>query len=77
MPNEFMTGKNHGTQSIDLSHITHMMGELRPVELHRKEDGAIDDRPSYCLVLQDQFGRHYYAELSEATLLDTLKDCAP
>lgn len=75
MEKPLIESRNVGKGQIDLSHMIPMVGELRPIELIKKEDGAKDDKPSYCLVMTDGLGAHYYAQFSEATILRALKDC--
>jgi hypothetical protein len=57
---------NHGLGKIDLKEIqkTSLLVELVPVELHHKEDGDLDDKPSFCIVLKSQPGMHFYGQIS-------------
>ena len=42
-------GISHGTGPIIIKHefVTHM----RPIEIHLKEDGTLDDKPSVCIIM--------------------------
>ncbi len=47
-------GIDHGTKKIDLGHLfkgnkSTYIG--RPTEIHHKADGAIGDKPSFCIVM--------------------------
>lgn len=46
-------GINHGTEKIDLTHLGRPVRELRPTEVHLKENGALGEKPSLCFVLDD------------------------
>lgn len=52
--NKEFKGFNHGTGSVALG-LANATGlntdQKRPVQIHLKEDGAIGDKPSFCLVL--------------------------
>ena len=55
MPSE-LKGINHGTKEINLSkHSSDNPSEYRPIEIHLKENGAIGDKPSLCIVLENPF----------------------
>ena len=41
---------NHGTGPVDLRHLG-AADEMRPTEIHLKEDGALDDKPSFTIVM--------------------------
>lgn len=43
---------NHGLRPINLTHLKQTPIEMRPTELHMKEDGSILDEPSFCFVMQ-------------------------
>lgn len=47
--------------------------ELRPVEFHVKEDGAINDKPSFCFVLVDAHMSAYRAEITERMMAPALE----
>jgi len=44
-------GKNWGRGAIDLTHLRSIT-EFRPTEIHMKEDGDLDDKPSFAIVLE-------------------------
>lgn len=73
---DYMKGLNVGLEAIDLSLSPPLNPaiELRPTGLIRKEDGALGDKPSYCMILIGQNGQHYYAQMSEATLNDAIEE---
>ena len=80
-PTTYIRAFNVGTGQVDLScrrgplcsgGIPH---ELRPIELHRKEDGSVDDSPSYCLVMTDHDGGVYFAQFSQRSLQLALYQC--
>lgn len=43
-------GVKHGKGQIDLKHLGDSV-ELRPVEIHMKEDGGLDDQPVFVIVM--------------------------
>lgn len=45
-------GVNHGTGKVDLTDKGSKMLELRPTEVHLKEDGTTDDKPTLTFILQ-------------------------
>lgn len=51
-------------EQIDLRHLVPFAGELKPIELHIKEDGDINDEPSLALILRDGLCRNYVAQIS-------------
>lgn len=50
-----MKTKNCGTNSL-MFHDSVI--EMRPTELHMKEDGSIDDKPSFCFVAELRMSPH-------------------
>ena len=74
---EHLTCYNHGTEAFDLRHLRQIPQEILPIEFHRKEDGAIDDKPSFLLVMQDRQGNFYMAQITEATLFDAIEHSMP
>lgn len=46
-----------------------MKGELKPTEIHIKEDGAIDNTPSFCFILENMVnGSKFCAQISYGML---------
>ena len=51
--------------------------ELRPIEIHLKEDGDLDDKPSLCIVMTDMqpFSQtFFYGQISLKMFNEGLKD---
>lgn len=48
---EFIKVTNHQANPIDLRHIDRII-ESRPIELHYNENGSIEDKPSFAIVLK-------------------------
>lgn len=69
---------NHGKKQIDLLHLGLNAIELRPTEIHLRENGAVDEAPSFCIVLTDQakiFHHHpVYGQISLDMLNEGLKE---
>ncbi len=42
-------GINHGKGNIDIKH--DLVAQLLPIEIHLKENGTLDDKPSFAIVL--------------------------
>lgn len=42
-------GISHGKGTIKINH--EFVTQLRPIEIHMKEDGTLDDKPSFCIVM--------------------------
>lgn len=74
---KFVTCYNHGTEAFDLRYLRQIPMELSHIEVHRKEDGAVDDKPSYLFVMRDVHGRLYMAQMTEATLFDAIEHTMP
>lgn len=70
---QFVKVYRHGRGPISLPHVPNFT-ELRPEELHRKEDGAKGDLPSYALAMRDTHGNWFLAQISEETLLAALEE---
>lgn len=64
-------GINHGTGPIKL---VGPSTELRPTEIHLKEDGAVGDKPSVAIVMRDIFGEFVMGQLSLEMWNEGLKD---
>jgi hypothetical protein len=45
-----------------------VVSEIRPVEIHVIPDGSIDNKPSFCLVLETQVGACVAAQIDFETL---------
>lgn len=54
---------NHGTGKVDLRHLGAAALRMLPTELHLKEDGALNGKPSVCFVMETPFATAY-GELS-------------
>lgn len=61
-------------QQIDLRDKNIIM-QIMPIELHIKPDGDVNDQPSLCFVLQNLYGEHYVAQISERMLREGLRKC--
>lgn len=59
-----ITGYNWGRSHIQLE-LGKFAYELRPIEVHLKEDGCINDTPSMCIVMTNETGTSFiYGQLS-------------
>ena len=69
---------NHGTNQIDV--IKHSPIERykfrigRPIEMHLKENGSKDDKPSFAIVIELSNGNRIIGEISLQMLNEGLKD---
>jgi hypothetical protein len=67
-------GINHGTGKLDLTHLRNAL-EVRPVEIHLKEDGSKENKPSFCLVMMHpDLPVWIVGQLSLAMFNDGLRD---
>lgn len=83
MAKEFV-GFNHGTSPVDLRPLSSrkkVIQEFRPTEIHLKENGSKDDKPSIVIVMElpNHLGElsdtiAVYGQLSLRMLNDGLKD---
>ena len=46
-------GFNHGKGNISITTVFNNVNEARPIEIHLKEDGALDNRPSFAIIMVD------------------------
>lgn len=74
--NDFV-GVDHGTNPIDLTGIKQrIFTEMRPIAIHHKLDGQIDNGPSFCIVMSSvPAGSIVYGQVSLNMLtkaLDTI-----
>mgnify|MGYP006330749343 CR=1 len=63
---------NHGKGQIDLTHLPPGSEQMKPVELHLKEDGSKTNEPSFAIVLTRTFSRPVYGEVSLKMLNEAL-----
>ncbi len=54
MEDIFTKVHSHGIGAIDLRHLPSDAVHMRPTELHLKEDGAKNNTPSFCIVMEDK-----------------------
>ena len=75
MPKDFTT-YNHGTAPIDMSFLSIVgnLHQMRPHQLHLKEDGAVGDKPSFALVFIDGNRNIVVGEISEEMLSEGFKE---
>jgi hypothetical protein len=66
-------GFNHGKKQVDLSHLK-VMAQLRPTEVHLKEDGSIEDKPSLCFVMVDGSNFAMFGQISVDMFNEGLAD---
>lgn len=64
---------DHKTGKIDLTHHSSVLNML-PIEIHHKEDGTYDDKPSFAIVLARSNYPTIVGEISLKMLNDALKD---
>lgn len=77
MPKDFnrITGFNHGNSHIKLTFDKAFAIQVLPIEVHLKEDGALDHTPSMCLVMADpHFNIYCYGETSLKMWNEGLKE---
>lgn len=73
---------NVGKGQIDLRHLKPAFGyclppvEVRPIEIHLKEDGTLDDGPSLCIVNSDmqKTPTFFFSQVSIEMLNNALKE---
>lgn len=63
MPEEFK-GIDHGTSHINLQFEQRFAYELRPTEIHHKIDGALDNEPSFAIVMSHPNGFACFGQIS-------------
>jgi len=68
---------DHGVGQVDLTHIESKLMELRPMEIHHKENGTLTGGPTFTLVLgvpnMPQIPK-VFGQISVEMLNDALKD---
>lgn len=62
---------NHGKGQIDLTHLPPDSEQMKPVELHLKEDGSISNEPSL-LIVMERYKDYVFGEVSLAMLNEAL-----
>ena len=62
---------NHGKGQIDLTHLPPGSEQMKPVELHLKEDGSISNEPSL-LIVMERYKDYVFGEVSLAMLNEAL-----
>lgn len=68
---------NAGKNKINLSHLDGLIDEVKPIEIHLKEDGDINSHPSFCIVMMEKsigLPRHYFGQISLKMLNESLKN---
>lgn len=67
---------DHGKHKIDLSHLTaKYIIDMLPTEIHHKEDGDLNDNPSFCFVLErKRIDTAIIGQISLKMLNDGLKE---
>jgi hypothetical protein len=50
------------------------IAEMRPIEIHLKENATYDDKPGFTIVMADRYGRVGYGQVSLKMLNEALKD---
>lgn len=74
MANKDFRAFNHGTNQIDLRGLN-VVQILKPVAIHLKEDGSIEDKESITIVMEDVFFSNFtVGEISLKMLNEGLKD---
>jgi hypothetical protein len=71
-------GKNWGTEPIEL-HVDSIAQEYRPIELHHKDNGTLDGKPSFAIVMVQPhalLGKVYgIGQISVEMLTKALDEC--
>lgn len=71
-------GFHHGTSQINLKPYlpekATVVAELRPIQIHCKADGDINNKPSFCIVMSDNTTHCVYGQISLKMLNQGLKD---
>lgn len=67
---EFMKVTNHGKEQYKVEDFNDGI-QFKPIELHYKEDGSIDNKPSFLMVME----RHDRPKAFGQFTLKTLSDC--
>jgi len=70
-----VTGYNWGTGHIQME-LGRLAYELRPIEVHLKEDGTITNEPSMAIVMSNETGTAFiYGQLSLEMWNKALNEC--
>lgn len=64
---------NHGKGRIDLRDLG-KINLMRPTEIHLKEDGDVEDNPSFAIVMEDLVSLPVVGELSLKMLNEALQE---
>ena len=77
--NKAFVGINHGKGKIDLTKHNsdgrfNNVTEMKPIEIHLKEDGSVKDEPSFAIVMKNVFGAVVYGQISLEMLNEGLAD---
>ena len=72
--NPFMNTFNHGKSQIKLN-FPNATKHMRPIELHMREDGSLNNTPSFAMVMMNQTGTQFVVgQFSIETLTDCLDE---
>jgi hypothetical protein len=64
---------NHDTGQIDLSKFGNAI-QMKPIEIHLKEDGSIENKPSFAIVMADPNIGYVFGQISLKMLNEGLAD---
>ena len=67
------TAYNHGKGVIDLRDIGSAT-QMMPTEIHLKEDGSLDNKPSFTIILEHPLKKPVYGQITLEMLNDGLED---
>jgi hypothetical protein len=68
-------GFNHGKDTIKIGNRFSHLWHLKPVEIHLKEDGALDDEPSFAILMENSMlGYGAIGQISVKMFNEGLKD---
>jgi hypothetical protein len=65
------TAINHGKEMITIEGVEDVI-MMRPTEIHLKEDGALDDTPSFAILMESSYIPPVVGEISLKMLNDAL-----
>jgi hypothetical protein len=57
-----------------VSDAQNFMGQIKPVKLFILPTGSVQNKPSYCLLMNDMYGGHWVAQITHQMILDAYNE---
>jgi hypothetical protein len=70
---KFIKTFDHEFDTLDVSHLDDVI-EGRPIELHHKKDGTVDDKPSFAIIIELPNGKNVVGQFSLKSLTECLNE---